>query len=52
MAEIAVERGWMTLTKYLDIIVSFDSMKMRGSMVLSTEKKTGNRERRFSAIFP
>ena len=37
------KNGNVTLTKHLDIIVSFDSMKMRGSMVLSTEKKTRNR---------
>ncbi len=43
MREVAIKNKWMKKYGFLDIILSFDSMVMRGSMILSTAASTRNR---------
>jgi predicted unusual protein kinase regulating ubiquinone biosynthesis (AarF/ABC1/UbiB family) len=43
MREVAIKNKWMKKYGFLDIILVFNSMVMRGSMILSTAASTRNR---------
>lgn len=42
LQEVAIKNKWMKRKVFLDVILSFDSMVMCGSMILSTKESTRN----------